>query len=1033
MRGGEVERRSVPFAPASRIDMILADMFGTSLRRVVVLAALLASLTALHAAVDPALFQDLRWRLIGPFRGGRVLAVTGVPGEPEHFYFGSVNGGVWETRDAGRTWLPIFDSQPIGSIGAIAVAPSNHSVIYVGTGEADMRSDIAQGDGMYKSVDGGKSWTNIGLADSQQIGRILVHPANADLVYVAALGHPYGPNAERGVFRSRDGGRTWQKVLFRDNDTGAIDLAFDPRDPSIIYASLWQTRRTPWSVYPPSNGPGSGLFKSTDGGDHWTELKGRGFAEKPGRIGIAVAPSNAQRVYAIVDAEKGGMYRSDDGGATWSLVGNDSRIWSRGWYFGQITVEPNDPDTVYSCNINLLRSTDGGKNWIPVKGAPGGDDYHQLWIDPEHPERRILGVDQGTVVSVNGGKTWSSWYNQPTGQFYHAITDNRFPYWVYGSQQDSGAAGVPSRTNTYQGINIEQFREVTAGGESDNVAPDPKDPEIIFGGRVEKLDTRTQQTQVVDPTLANPNIDRRTWTLPLVFSYRDPRVLYFANQRLFRTEDGGAHWTIISPDLTREDPGVPANLDAATAAVAPSVSRRRGVIYAIAPSRTTDGAIWVGTDDGQIWRTADEGAHWENVTPSALTSWSKVGIIDASHFDASTAYAAVDRHRLDDFRPYIYRTHDGGKSWQLAVSGIPADRFVNVVREDRARKGMLYAGTEKGMYVSFDDGDHWQPLQMNLPVTSVRDIDVHGNDVVIATHGRAFWILDDVTSLRQSVDAAANPSAAVLYAPATTIRFRPAGFTGTPMPNDEAKAPNPPNGAYIDYVLGATPAQPVVIEISDAAGNLVRRYSSADVPAGPDPAKLRTAPEWFTTPSVVSNAPGMHRFVWPIRYAAPEALRSTKGVYADGPWAPPGNYTVSLVVEGQRVSRPLVVVPDPRVTIPASAYADQFALASQVYATWAAVRAANDDAKATIAALTDRKKIAQASAIADPAPEAAWWLGATTTTGLRYLDSALEKLVSAVDGSDVAPTQDARDAWARLKPLADDAVRRWNEFKAKAK
>ncbi|HEX7071477.1 MAG TPA: glycosyl hydrolase, partial [Rhodothermales bacterium] len=498
-------------------------MFRNILRPLLTFAVLITTIASLQAAVSPALFQDLRWRLIGPFRGGRVLAVTGVPGEPEHFYFGSVNGGVWETRDAGRTWQPIFESQPIGSIGALEVAPSNHDVIYVGSGEADMRSDIAQGDGMYKSVDQGKTWTRIGLDDSQQIGRILVHPANPDLVYVAALGHPYGPNAERGVFRSRDGGKTWQKVLFKDNDTGAIDLAFEPGNPNVIYASLWQTRRTPWSVYPPSNGPGSGLFKSTDGGDHWTEIKGHGFAPKPGRIGVAVAPSNPRRVYAIVDADKdsGGLYRSDDAGANWSLVGKDERIWSRGWYFGQITIEPKDPDTVYSCNINLLQSTDGGKTWAIVKGAPGGDDYHQMWIDPEHPERRILGVDQGTVVSVNGGKTWSSWYNQATGQFYHVITDNRFPYWVYGSQQDSGAAGIPSRTNTYQGINIEQFREVTAGGESDNVAPDPKNPDIIFGGRVEKLDTRTQQTRLVDPTLPNLAIDRRTWTLPLVFSYRD--------------------------------------------------------------------------------------------------------------------------------------------------------------------------------------------------------------------------------------------------------------------------------------------------------------------------------------------------------------------------------------------------------------------------------------------------------------------------------------------------------------------------------
>src|SRR4029079_10090927 len=736
-----------------------------------------------NAAVDPAHFQELHWRLIGPFRGGRVLAVTGVPGEPQHFYFGSVNGGVWETIDAGRTWQPIFDGQPVGSIGAIAVAPSDPSVIYAGSGEADMRSDIAQGDGMYKSIDRGKTWTHIGLTDSQQIARVVVHRADPNVVFVAALGHPYGPNTERGVFRSKDGGKSWQKVLPRvipseardphpsggggsfavfaaqdDTALGAVDLALEPGNPNVIYAALWATRRTPWSVYPPSTGPGGGIFKSTDGGDHWVALT-NGLPRKPGRIGVAVAPSQPRRVYAIVDAEEGGgMYRSDDGGATWTRTSADARVWSRGWHFGGVTVEPKNADVVYSININVYRSDDGGKNFSIVKGAPGGDDYHQLWIDPQSPERRILRVDQGCVVSVDGGKTWRSWYNQPTGQFYHVVTDNRFPYWVYGAQQDSGAAGVPSRTHTIDGINLMQFREITARGESDNVAPDPKDPAIIYGGRVDRLDTRTMQTQSVDPTLAYPNVDRHTWTLPLVFSVRDPRVLYFSNQRLFRTEDGGKHWTVISPDLTRDPSPIPSNLDPATAAL--TTAERMGVIYAVAPSRTADHDIWAGTDDGQIWRTRDEGAHWTNVTPPALTAWSKVGIIETSHFEPETAYAAIDCHRLDDFKPYIYRAHAGGKTGQLISDGLSA--FVNVVREDSVRQGLLYAGTEKGIAVSFDDGDHWQPLQQNLPVTVVRDIDVHGNDLVIATHGRGFWIMDDVTPLRHRPP----PAGADMFPPA---------------------------------------------------------------------------------------------------------------------------------------------------------------------------------------------------------------------------------------------------------------------------
>jgi photosystem II stability/assembly factor-like uncharacterized protein len=1007
------------------------------LRRLFPAALLLAASAAF--AVEPALLQDLRWRLIGPFRGGRVLAVSGVPGEPAHFYFGSVNGGVWETHDAGRTWQPIFDSQPIGSIGALAVAPSNPRVIYVGSGEADMRSDIAQGNGMYKSADGGRTWAHSGLADSQQIGRVLIDPRNPDVVYVAALGHPYGPNAERGVFRSRDGGKSWQKVLFKDENTGAIDLAFEPGNPEVIYAALWATRRTPWNIYPPSNGPGSGLYKSTDGGDHWTAIagkSGRGLPAKPGRIGLAVAPSQPRRVYAMVDAVgEGGLYRSDDAGATWTRASGDSRTWGRGWYFGGITVEPGNPDVVYACNTALYRSEDGGKTFVPVKGAPGGDDYHELWIDPRNPERRILGVDQGTVVSVDGGETWSSWYNQPTGQFYHVTTDNRFPYWVYGSQQDSGAAGVPSRTNTVDGINITQFRETTAGGESDNIAPDPKDPDVIFGGRVDRLDLRTGQTRSVDPTLGYPDLYRDVWTLPLVFSPRDPRVLYFSRQRLFRTEDGGEHWTLISPDLTREAPGVPPNLDPATAANRPGEGSRFGVIYAIAPSRTADHDLWVGTDDGLIWRTRDEGAHWSNVTPAALTPWSKVGIIDASHFDAETAYAAVDRHRLDDFKPYIYRTHDGGRQWQLIADGIPDGSFVNVVREDSARKGLLYAGTEKGVYVSFDDGDHWQPLQSNLPVTSVRDIDVHGGDLVIATHGRAFWVLDDVTPLRQ-LDAKVESAAVWLFAPAAAIRMRPAGFTGTPMPRDETAAANPAPGAFIDYALKGT-AKQVTLEIHDEKGGLVRRYGSKDVVPEANLLKLSIAPYWVQPPSTLSAAPGLHRFVWPLRYPDPAG----DDVWADGVWAPPGRYTVVLDVDGARLTQPLTVSPDPRVTLPAEAYARQFELARRIEAAQTRLATAAKEKEALLASLAERRK--GASPVTEKAIDAlqarveglaggsAWWLTPASLTTLRAVGDDLTKLATAVDGADAAPSPDVVAGFDKIQPALNATLAAWEALKTK--
>ncbi|HSP34585.1 MAG TPA: hypothetical protein VLU46_09750, partial [Thermoanaerobaculia bacterium] len=755
------------------------------------------------------------------------------------------------------------------------------------------------------------------------------------------------------------------------------------------------------------------LFKSTDGGDHWIELH---LTANPGRIGVAVAPSMPNRVYAIVDAEKGGVYRSDDAGATWTLAGSDKRVWSRGWYFGEIRVEPKNADAVYSCNMILLRSNDAGVTWAPVKGDPTGDDFHALWIDPDHPERRILGVDQGTLVSINGGATWSSWYNQPTGQFYHVTTDNQFPYWVYGAQQDSGAAGVPSRTTTSRdGITMMNFREVTAGGESDNVAPDPKDPNIIYGGRVDKLDLRTYQTQTIDPTLANLNVDRRTWTLPLVFSRRDPRVLYFSNQRLFSTDDGGQHWAVISPDLTREDPGTPPNLDPATAALKPG-GPRLGVAYTIAPSRLADRDIWVGTDDGLVWRTRDEGAHWQDVTPPALTAWSKVGIIETSHFDVETAYIAVDRHRLDDFRPYIYRTHDGGQSWQLVANGLGT--FVNAVREDPVRKGLLYAGTERGMSVSFDDGDHWQPLQMNLPATSVRDIDVHENDVVIATHGRAFWVLDDVTPLRQTVT-----STPFLFKPATAVRVRLAGFTGTPMPKDEPMAPNPPNGAYIDYVASGGP---VTLEILDASGQLVRRYSSSDPVPRANPAKLRSAPEWFDTPSSLSTTPGMHRFVWPLRYPLADALdEQHRGAYSVGVWAPPGNYTVVLTSGAQRLTQPLTVAADPRVKLPAAAYAEQFALARQVEQLRAAVHAARGEAEEMLKSSSD----ARIRELADVVPEDQWWVAPRSTSSLRYLETKLADLQDAIDGADAAPTPDVRESWSKLRPVADETLKAWSDFK----
>jgi photosystem II stability/assembly factor-like uncharacterized protein len=1006
------------------------------------LAGVLGVLSA-RAAVDPALYQALKWRLIGPFRGGRVLTVAGIPGDARHFYFGAVDGGVWATADAGRTWQPLFDAQPDGSIGALAIAPSDPAMIYVGTGEADMRSDIAHGNGVYKSADAGKHWKFMGLADSRQIGRILIDPRNPAVVFVAALGHAYGANEERGVFRSKDGGEHWSKVLFENPDTGAIDLAFRPGAPDTIYAALWQTRRPPWSVYPPSNGPGSGLYVSNDGGDTWRRISGNGFPAAPGRIGLAVAPSRPDRVYALVDGARdaGGLYRSDDGGTHWTHVSSDSRIWNRGWYFSGLTVDPKNADRVYVMDTIVLRSDDGGQHFVAQKGDPTGDDFHAMWIDPTDSNRQILGVDQGTLITLNGGATWSSWFNQPTAQIYHVSTDSRFPYWVYGAQQDSGAVALPSRTGSIDGITMQDFHEITAGDESGMIAPDPDDPDIIYGGTVSRLDRHTGQTREVDPTLAYPALHYRgAWTLPLAFSKRGKKMLYFANQRLFRTADGGGHWAPISPDLTRPDAGVPPNLDAPTAADDDHVSKRRGVIYTIAPSPLAAGTLWVGTDDGLVWRTHDAGAHWEDVTPPALTPWSKVGGIEVSHFDPATAYLAIDRHRLDDDAPYIYRSADDGKSWTRIDTGIARDAFVNVVREDPVTRGLLYAGTERGMFVSFDDGAHWQSLEQNLPMTSVRDIDVHGADLVIATHGRGFWIMDDVSALRQ-MDSMHEEVA--LFKPEAAIRLRPAGFTGTPSPKDEPLADNPPDGALIDYALPTTIAGPVTLTILDAQKHPVRSFSSADQPPPPDPSKLEFASEWLPSPAVVSAAPGMHRFVWSLRYPSLTPA-AEPGLPKDGVWAPPGLYTVVLEVGGRRYEQPLQLEPDPRVLVSSAALQREFALARLIDQAGAQVAAAREQARKLLEALEPRLAqpgVAQAkiaslmartlalSGLPPPSrPPNAPMLKPVRTDSLQALSTALEKLEGAVDRADADPGPDARAGYAALSRMLTATLAEWQHF-----
>ena len=854
------------------------------------------------------LLAGLKWRDVGPLRGGRTFAVAGHADQPDTFYMGSVGGGLWKTENAGHTWNPIADEGiPIGSIGAIAVAPSNPDVVYVGTGESDIRSQISYGDGMYKSTDAGKTWKHIGLEATRQIGRVLVDPNDANRVYVAALGHTYMPNPDRGVFRSTDGGATWKKILYKTSDpnnVGAVDLAIDPKNPRVIYASLWGTRRPPWSVYAPTNLPGGGLYKSTDGGDSWNQL-GRGFPvdDFVGRIGIAVSPSNPNRVWAVLDhlgsafpstgarggaggpqaviaAEsaaaggrggagsateaKGGVYISDDAGATWRLVNNENRLWGRGWYFEQISVDPKNPDRAYVANTAEYMTTDAGKSWVPIKGAPGGDDYHQLWVNPKDGNRMALSSDQGTVVSVDGGKTWSTWYNQPTAQIYHVAADNRFPYWLYGAQQDSGGVGVATWSRM-GALTMRDWEPKCQAGESSTVIPDPRDGNILYGSGASRCDQAFNvsaplggQLPAADPD--DPN--RKTWTLPQVFSLAD-EAMYYSNQFVFRTRDRGKTWEKISPDLARVNPAVPSNLDSVTAKdIDEAMTDRFGVVYSIGPSPLDAKTVWVGTDDGLIHVTRDDGKSWQNVTPPAMTAWSKVSQIEASHFDAETAYASVDRHRLGDDKPYIYRTHDGGKTWQNISTGIPEGAYVNSVKEDTQVRGLLYAATELRVYVSFNDGAQWQSLQNNMPVTSIRDLVVHGDDLAIATHGRGFWVLDQMSALRQVAQRGQQivTAPAYLFQPGESYAIRQGSINGTPMPHEEPQLQNPPAGVVTYYWLGRAPAQPLKLELLDGSG-AVRACAASDTPVRPvDTETLNVQAYWMEPAPPPSAAAGMHRF-----------------------------------------------------------------------------------------------------------------------------------------------------------------------------
>jgi photosystem II stability/assembly factor-like uncharacterized protein len=894
--------------------------------------------------------QALHWRLVGPFRGGRTRAVTGIPGQPETFLVGAVNGGVWKTTDYGRTWAPLFDAAPTQSIGAIAVAPSDPTIIYVASGEGLHRPDLSVGNGIYRSADSGLTWTHLALDDAQQIPDLAVDPRDPNRLYAAVLGHPYGPSSQRGIYRSADGAKSWTRVLYIDDDTGGSSVKIDPHDPNVLYAALWNVRSGPWEDNNEYNGTAGGLYKSSDGGEHWRRLS-RGLPENLSQIEVAVAPSQAGRLYATVattaesqqsSAAGLGVYRSDDGGETWFRATSDPRPALRigGGDLPVIKVDPRNADVLYSASIVTMRSTDGGAHWSSLRGSPGGDDYQNLWISPDDPRHIAMVGDQGGIITVNNGATWSSWLNQPTAQLYHIGITGTFPYRICSGQQESGSVCIASRGNDGE-ITFRDWHPVGVI-EYGYVVPDPLDPDVVYGSgrnQVSKTHLSTGQVQDITPIPlkgAGVRVDR---TEPLFFAPHDAHRMYYAANRLYETTDGGQNWRVVSPDLTRENPGAPPSVGSLRL---PKAEKQRGVIYAASASALQDGLIWTGTDDGLVWVTRDGGKTWQNVTPPPLAPWSKVTQIEASHFDPQVAYISVSRFRVDDLKPYIYRTRDGGRTWTPIAAGLSDDAPVNTVREDSMRRGLLFTGTEKGVWVSFDDGDHWSSLQLNLPHTSMRDLAVHDQDLIVATHGRSFWVLDDISPLRQfTANLAAGE--ATLLKPAPAIRVRRSTGTDTPIQPDEPAGRNPPDGAVIDYYLARDSRHPVSIEILDSNGALVRRVSSTDpAPFTQEQIDRELIPAyWIRITQPPATSAGMHRWVWDLHYAAPRSVQRGFPISAvpgdtpeepAGPLANPGNYRVRLRIGSHQWESPLVVAADPRIKIAAADFAAQAALAQRLAA-----------------------------------------------------------------------------------------------------
>ncbi|MGB6974409.1 MAG: glycoside hydrolase [Terracidiphilus sp.] len=1015
-----------------------------------------------NAATKNVWMPDLHWRMIGPFRGGRTRAVSGVPNKPNVFYVGQVDGGVWKSDDYGRTWRPIFDHEPTQSIGAIAVAPSDPKVVYVASGEGLHRPDLSVGDGIYRSDDAGRTWTHLGLRDGEQIPALAVDPQNPNRLFAAVLGHPYGPNAERGIYRSTDGGRTWNQVLYKDEKTGASDVAIDPKNPNVVYASMWQSTLGPWEDGNEYDGTGGGVYKSTDGGESWHKLT-KGLPDDLVQINVAIAASDPQRLYATLSTmHQGayasgiglGVYRSDDGGESWRKITEDQRPAMKigGGDLPVPAVDPKNADVVYSASIVTMKSIDGGKTWMGFRGAPGGDDYQNLWINPENPRIILLVSDQGALVTVNGGRTWSSWYNQPTAQIYHVATTNEFPYYVCGGQQESGSVCIASRGNDGE-ITYREWHPVGII-EYGYAAPDPLHPEIVYGaGRTEvsRFDRVKGQVENVTPVpMGEPGI-RADRTEPILFSPVDPHVLYYAANKLFETLDYGKTWTAISPDLSREHTG---QLPTLAPLPAKQAEKRRGAIYAVAASHKTTERIWAGTDDGLVWITRDGGAHWKNITPPELTPWSKVTQISASHFDDETAYVSVSRMRIDDMRPYIYRTHDGGATWTAIAAGLPDDSPANTVREDTERKGLLFAGTETEVWFSLDDGNHWQSLQYNLPPTSMRDLAIKGNDLIVATHGRSFWILDDISPLRQ-LKADEGRMEPVLFRPGAAVRVRRDTYTDTPLPPDEPAGKNPPDGAVIDFALPQGTEGAVSLEIVDGGGRVVRRYSSTNTP---EPTREEMEKQliplyWLQKPKALPARAGMHRWVWDLHGATPTATHYDYPISAvphrtprepKGPLALPGSYTVRLRADGKVRTEPLTVTMDPRVKATRAdleaEYALELRLAGQVTASAKAALEAHSAreqveklSKDATPAMKETLEAAEKAldALLDGAKDAAGGEeGAGKAPGLDGVSREVAGLYGQVGQADAAPTAAQQQAAKKVGAEVAEALGKWQKLKS---